>query len=287
MKPKLGQLARKLTRRMVHWDDAVSDPRSRRGRRHGHHGLLNLLVLAFATGAHTLRRVEDVAEDMGTVARRLFGVAQKVSDTALYLLLQRQSVAGFRETLLAQVKHLWRAKRLTNDGFRLGVLAFDGKSVWSSITKGMDGAKEAVSGQVSVAMLAMMNAVLVSSSSTPCLDLQLIGSKEGEPAAFRDMLTRLAAAFRHFQVITGDAGLLCRESAALVCSLGKDYVLGLKGNQPTLLALTEAAFAHAGDARAVDIEKTESRRVTRARCTRESSATSGSSTSQAPARCGA
>ena len=272
MPQKEGQLAKRLSRRMVDWDEAVEDPRSRRGRRHRHRGLLNLLVLALASGAHTLRHVEDVAEDMGAVARRLFGVAKKVSDTALYLVLQRQKVEGFRETLLAQVKHLWRAKRLENDRFPLGVVALDGKSVWASSRKGIEGAKETVNGNVTVSSLAMMNAVLVSSSSTPCLDLQLMAGKEGEPPAFRDMVKRLAAGCSHlFQVVTGDAGLLCRESAALVQSVGKDYVLGLKGNQPTLLGLAEAAFElDPGNIAAnhVDAPDSTAKRITRTLHTR-------------------
>ena len=191
MLQRAGQLAKQVRRRMVEWDEAVKDPRRKRGVRHGHHGMLNVMVLAMASGAYTLRQVEDFAMDLSGVARRLLGVVKKVSDTALYRLLQRQQVAGFRATLLAQVKHLWRSKRLENDRFPLGVVAFDGKSVWASSRKGMDGAKESVNGNVTVASLAMMNAVLASSSSTPCLDLQLIPGKEGEPAAFRDMVKRL------------------------------------------------------------------------------------------------
>ena len=37
-----------------------------------------------------------------------------------------------------------------------------------------------------------------------------------------------------FEVVTGDAGLAAAENATLVRALGKHYLIGLKGNQPTL-----------------------------------------------------
>ena len=259
-----GQLARRMKRRIVVWDDQVEDPRGRRGRRHGHHGLLNLLVLGFASGAHTLRHVEDLATDLGAVARRVFGATRRVSDTALYLLLQAQRARGLRETLLAQVKRMWRSKQLSHDAFPLGVVALDGKSVWTSTTKGLDGARESVDGRTVTWSLRMLNAVLVSSSVKPCLDVQLIPEKAGEPAAFRDMVKRLALGFPNFEVVTGDAGLLCRESADVVRAAGKHYILGLKGNQPKLHDYAVSAFAALqNQARVETLEKRNGALVTR------------------------
>ena len=45
------------------------------------------------------------------------------------------------------------------------------------------------------ASLAMLNAVLVSSSVRPALDLALIKEKSGEAPAFREMVRRVVAAF--------------------------------------------------------------------------------------------
>ena len=138
-----GQLARAVKRCRVEWDEQVADPRRARGRQHRHRGLLNLLVLGFASGLTTLRRVEELSEDLSGITRRLLGLGKRVSDTTLYLLLASHAVDGFRQTLVRQVKELWRGKRIRNDLFPLGVLAVEGKSVWTSAWKSIEGAKEA------------------------------------------------------------------------------------------------------------------------------------------------
>jgi len=43
--------------------------------------------------------------------------------------------------------------------------------------------------------------------------------------------------------VTGDAGNCSAATAAEIHGLGGDYVLQVKGNQPTLLKFCEAAFA--------------------------------------------
>jgi len=48
--------------------EPVTDPRAARGKRHQHHGLLNLLVAAFACGDRTLRQVEEFGEDLSVSA---------------------------------------------------------------------------------------------------------------------------------------------------------------------------------------------------------------------------
>ncbi len=114
-----GQLGRTVKRCRVEWDSEVADPRDRRGRRHKHHGLLNLLVLGFASGLSTLRRIEELSADIRKAARVTLGLRRAVSDTTLFMLLSSHTVAGLRNTLVAQVKALWRGKRISNDLFPL------------------------------------------------------------------------------------------------------------------------------------------------------------------------
>lgn len=239
-----GQLGRAVKRCRVEWDDEVKDPRDRRGLRHKHRGLLNLLVLGFASGLATLRRIEELSQDLQVTARRVLGLKKAVSDTTLYMLLGSQGVEGFRQTLVNQVKALWRGKRVSNDLFPFGVASFDGKSVWTSTSKHIEGAKEMTTeAGVVASSLAMLNAVLVSSSVRPCLDLQLIREKSGESPAFREMVRRVADGFHSmFDIVTGDAGLMCRENAALIRGLNKHYVLTVKGNQQALFATAEHVF---------------------------------------------
>ena len=69
-----GQRRRALRHAQLEWSCEVVDPRQARGRRHGHLGLLGLLVAAFACGLKSLRRVEDLAQDLGARVRRQLGL---------------------------------------------------------------------------------------------------------------------------------------------------------------------------------------------------------------------
>lgn len=239
-----GQLVSALKRLGVKWDDAIKDARDRRGQRHPFVGLLNLLVVGFASGATTLRGIEDLSADLSAVARRVLRLGRRVSDTTLYMLLAGQEVAGLRETLVAQVRHLIRGKRVRNDLFRFGVVAFDGKSTWTSTTKTIEGAKQSTTDGVTTFSLMTERAVLVSSSARPLLDLEMVADKSGESPAFRQMFPRVAEAYT-FDIATGDAGLTARENAQMVRDAGRHYLFMLKGNQERLHTWAEAQFLFA------------------------------------------
>jgi len=219
------------------WDDQVVDPRDARGRIHPHKGMLNLLMAAFACGLVTLRRAENLAEDLGRKARRMLGLPGKVSDTTLFRMLASQGPEGMRETVQTYVRTMMAKQEVRNDLFPIGVMSCDGKSNWTSTSHGVEGARESSGGveQQPVWMLGSVRAALTSSSIRPCVDLEFIGAKEGESPAFRTMFPRVCHAFGDaFEVVTGDAGLTCRENASVVREAGKHYVFGLKGNQPHL-----------------------------------------------------
>lgn len=238
--------ARRAARRAdVPWNEKVEDPRAEWNQRHDHHGLLSVLVAAFSCGRIHLRKVEDFSADLPAGTRRKLGLEDSVSDSTFYRLLSGQETAGFRETMQAQVRALIDGKVIENDLFPLGVLSCDGKQLWTSSTDFIDGAQTRVDEKSGVltASLFSMRAVLTSSKVRPCLDLELIGDKEGEAPAFRVVYPRVLEKFGgQFQVVTGDAGIGCRENALLVHGSGKHYCWGLKGNQPKLHALAEEMF---------------------------------------------
>lgn len=244
MKRTEGQLVRATKKVRISWDEAVVDPRSRRGRRHKHHGLLNLIVAGFAAGQTVLRRMEELSGDLSAVSRRVLSVAKRVSDTTLYMLLGSQCLAGLRETLVSQVKAMLEAKQLKRDLFRFGVVAFDGKCTWVSTRRVVDGAKVSISRKVVTSSLLAEKAVLVSSSARPILDFEMAQKKSGESPAFRDVFKRVAKEFgKSFDIVTGDAGLNCRLNASVVRGAKKHYCFGLKGNQPHLLKVAQALDA--------------------------------------------
>jgi len=240
-----AQARRAVRRADFPWDERVEDPRAPWNQRHAHHGLLSVVAAAFACGLIHLRRVEDFTADLDATARRKLGLKARASDSTFYRLLSGQKPAGLRETVQAQVRALIDGKVIENDLFPLGVASFDGKQVWTSCTSFVEGAQTKLDEKSGVltASLFSMRAVLTSSQVRPCLDLELIGDKEGESPAFRVVFPRVCEKFGgQFQTVTGDAGLACRENALLVQGRNKHYLFGLKGNQPKLHALAEEMF---------------------------------------------
>jgi predicted transposase YbfD/YdcC len=57
-----GQQRRVLKHVQLPWDDGVKDPRQARGKRHGHLGLLGLVVAAFAVGKKGLKQAAHLAQ---------------------------------------------------------------------------------------------------------------------------------------------------------------------------------------------------------------------------------
>jgi predicted transposase YbfD/YdcC len=204
------------------------------------------MAAAFACGRVCLRRVEDLAEDLGPAARSRLGLPGTPSDSALYRLLARQSSDGLRETLEAQIHDLERRKLIVRDLFAKGVLSMDGKVFWTSTVQSVEGAKVSVNEEAGVVTSSLMavRAVLTSSSVRPCLGQEIIGEKTGEAPAFRVLFPQMVEQFGHlFEIVTGDAGLGCRENASVTLGSAKHYLFSLKGNQPTLEAAAEELFA--------------------------------------------
>jgi hypothetical protein len=246
-----AQAGKAVRRNRVKWDRRVRDPRQTINQVHSHHGLLSVLVGAFACGRLTLRKVEDFCSD-ARWGRRQMGLEEVASDSTFYRLLSRQEVAGFRETLWNQIRDLARRGRLGPELFPVGVLAADGKLQWRSTGPGVEGAKVVVDerNKVITSSLMSLRMVLVSRLSRPCLDIELLGTESGEAGeapAFREAFPRVVEQFGdQFQVVTGDAGVGCRENAALIREHRKHYVFGFKENQPRVCELAQQRFPASG-----------------------------------------
>ena len=243
-----AQARRALRRADFPWSPAVADPRKAHNQRHEHQGMLSVLAAAFACGKTCLRRVEEFSADLSKGARRALGVGRAISDTALFRLLAKQSVSGLRETVWGQVQDLLQRKVVGNDLFPFGVLSIDGKSLWASTSTHVEGSKTTIDPASGVLTAALMSvrAVLTSSRVRPCLDAEVIGEKAGEAPAFRLMFPRLTKEFGgSFCIVTTDAGLTCRENAALVEAAGKHYLFALRENQKSLHALAVSKLAEA------------------------------------------
>jgi len=241
-----GQQRRVLRQARLAWDEQVKDPRQPRGTRHGHQGLLGLVVAAFAVGKKGLKQAAQLAGDVGARTRKRLELPRCVKGSTLWRLLQKQQPDGLRETLKAQAAEVLEEASTPRLPFPLGVVSVDGKSLWTTHQGEVEGLEAVANDEEGRELwrLGALRAVLTSALAAPCLDLEFIGAKEGESPAFRQLWPRLVQAYgEHFGVVTGDAGLTAAQNAELVRKLGKHYCFGLKANQPSLHEYAVEAIA--------------------------------------------
>jgi predicted transposase YbfD/YdcC len=241
-----GQQRRVLKQAQLPWDEAVKDPRDGRGRRHGHLGLLGLVVAGFAVGKKGLKQAAQLAGDVGARTRKRLGLPQAVAGSTLWRLLEKQPADGLRQTARAQVQQVLKDPNTPRLPFPLGVVSLDGKSLWTTHqgeVKGLEAVANDEAGR-ELWSLGALRAVFTSVVAAPCLDMEFVSAKEGESPAFRQLFPRVVQAYgEHFGVATADAGLTAAPNAALVREWGKHYCFGLKANQPTLYEYAVQALA--------------------------------------------
>lgn len=108
----------------------IEDPRSAPGRRFPLAAMLNTFVLAFMAGAKSVRLAAGKAERFRSAVRRVAAVCQ-CGRTALGDLLPRLAPEQLRDALIRFVRGEWYRKALQPDRLPLGLVAVDGKALWS------------------------------------------------------------------------------------------------------------------------------------------------------------
>ncbi len=105
---------------------------------------MGLLVAAFACGLKRLRRVEDLAQDLGARGRRQRGLAAGLGVRLHGVAAVGGPDAGGAEAgVAAQVRRRLQAPGPPTGALPVGVMSFDGKSLWTSVQREVD-ALEAV-----------------------------------------------------------------------------------------------------------------------------------------------
>jgi predicted transposase YbfD/YdcC len=214
-----------------------------RGRRWRLGELLNAVLLGFVSGCRTLRGMEALTEDFGPVGRRY--VSRRVPDTTSWDLIGRLSSKELRLQHVAQVRSMWRAKKLLPVNLPCGIAAMDGKGM-GALEHDAEGTAHPAhrSHDGSEYYLARhLRAVLVSAECKPCLDQMPIRAKTNEMGDFSRFFRRLMRAYGTsndlFEGVTVDAGLSSKANADCIHGYDKAYVMALKETQPVLLAEAE------------------------------------------------
>jgi hypothetical protein len=233
-----GLLNARLPETRLDW---VEDPRAARGKRWKQLStLLRAAVVGLLSGCRSTSQVEALTAEMSVPIRRLLKIPRRVPDTTLRTTLIGLAPDELRRSLYAQVRAAHRRKALGPLGLPLGQVAIDGKSTALGAWDDQYSQRQTHSVGLGVSGIARtLTAALVSGRATVCLDAAPIPPATNEMGHFKTALAELVAAYDSlglFQVVSGDAGLCSESNARAVVGYGLDYLLGLKEDQPTLLA---------------------------------------------------
>lgn len=232
-----------LRRRRPLWRwQGVDDPRSARGQ-HPLAAVLNTVVFAFMAGARSVRMAADKAERFRSAIRKVARVCP-CGRTAVGDLLPRLDPAQLRAALIRFVRGEWYRKSLRPDRLPLGVVAIDGKAVWShreSFHPQCQDQRDKRSDKKYAGhrswVLRVLRAALVSASSCVVIDQQVIPAATNEMGFFATFLRGLMEAYGRLgmiQAVSVDAGMVSRSNADLVRQAGLHYIFRLKSLQVEL-----------------------------------------------------
>ena len=225
--------------------EQVPDPRKSRGVRHPFQAILRLTLLGLVSGQTTMAHIalfgqlhwQTLKEPLGFVRDRT------PHATTISRALAGVSFEQLQEALTGWVEGIVKDQRMN--------APVDGK--W---------AKQ--SGDAGGNPLGMVN--VLAHDLKLCLAQWPMTEKRYEPRVLRDRLGRLFERYPGLQLLTMDALYAERGLCQAIVSHGRDYLVRVKGNRPTLLAAISDGFPEdeLGEPQAETKEKSGQRRDTAA-----------------------
>lgn len=215
----------------------VRDPRDKRGKRWPAQVLLETAVVSLMLLAKSLRRSEQLSEELAA-GGRISGLRRRVPDSTLGDFLSALSPADVARHLHAQILEEHRRKSLEPTVLPIRAIAIDGKTnATLDVKVNRDCQKQSAEGDEERYVYRMVNATLISSSAAVCIDRLAIPASTNDMGVFAAEYARLKRTYGRanlFELVSTDAGFTSEENARLVDGDGKAYWMALKGNQPEL-----------------------------------------------------
>ncbi len=221
----------------------IPDPRKKRGVRHPFQSVLQFVLLGFTC---RLVAIEHMVAFFGPIWDQIktplgFNRPKPPDPTTI-----RRTLNGLKPELLLQAFEQWVQDLVKDQNFAASV---DGKSMKN--VKGENG-------------LALMLVNVFAHDLKLALAEYAIRAKEGEPTVLKEALKQLFDRYPGLKILTGDAAFSGRELNEAIINLGKDYIVQIKENQPTLKKLLEDWFASKisqGPPAAIEVKKKARRRT--------------------------
>jgi hypothetical protein len=198
--------------------------------------VLEVLMAGALCGCKTLRDVETLSEVY----------ADRVPDTTLHDMLVQIDPEGLKSELAKGVKQALREHELPKEDFPVRITAIDGKYNFNT-SKPVNKFSEPIAGGGNGEQYRHMalRAMYVSSETKLYLgqhEIESKGSETGELIEFIDQLQLNYGRTELLEVISVDAGMVSKKNAQELIDRGLNYILAIKGCQPTLFATAQNLF---------------------------------------------
>jgi hypothetical protein len=207
---------------------------------------MQLLVLGMTVASRTLRDVEALGQDV--VHRRRLSVAGAPSDTLLEGIIRMVEPDDLLVVVQEQVHRMLRAKQLpVSDELGISLVAIDGKALATDDTQLHPQAQDQSAPGQPRFVLRALRAVHVGGVVKPVIGQLVIPASAGETDTLPAFVDQLEAAYGKTDMLecfSLDAGFFSRANLEDIHARNRGFIVGLKGNQPTLHA---AAIAVLGE----------------------------------------
>lgn len=220
--------------------EEIPDPRKARGVRHPFQAILRLTLLALVSGQTTLAHIALFGEMHWAKLKDPLGF---VRDRAPHATTISRTLAGVPYEQLQRALMSWTE----------GVVA--AQSAGSLLSASVDRKWAKQSEDSAGNPLGMVN--VLAHDLKLCLAQWPMTEKRYEPGVLRAQLGQLFERYPGLQLLTMDALYTERDLCQAIVSHGRDYLVRVKGNRPTVLAALTERFAEdqLGEPQAETVEK--------------------------------
>lgn len=216
--------------------EGISDPRDPRGVRFPFQGILRLTVLGLVSGQTTMAHIALFGEKQWEKIKEPLGFTRDKPPHATTI---SRTLAGVSFDELRQAMLRWVGSLVKDQPLKASV---DGK--WAKQSTDAAGNP-----------LAMVN--VLAHELKLCLTQWPMSEKRHEPTVLQAHLGELFEHYPGLRVLTMDALYAQRGLCEAIVSYGRDYLVRIKGNQPTTLEALKEGFplGELGEPAAYTVEK--------------------------------
>ena len=220
------------------WWRCIKDFRCRSNTQWSLGYILEVLLAGALSGCKTLREVETLSEIY----------ADRVPDTTLHDLMINLDPEGLKNVLAKGVKQALREHELKSGDLPINITAIDGKYNYNT-TIPVSEHSEVIGGGGNDELYRhlALRAMHVSSDTKLYLGQLEITSKGSETVnllQFVDQLQEFYGKTKLLEVISVDAGMVSKSNAQGLIGRGLNYIMGIKGCQPTLFSYAQGLFGN-------------------------------------------